>query len=77
MCSMELLLFKYFSSISFLNFLYVNGLQSLVDQTFQQFALDDSEDESGKNLEGSSSDLLMENGVEPCLSPLSNLAHSK
>ena len=42
-----------------------------MDQTFQQFALDDSEDESGEDLEGSTSDILMENGVEPCLSPLS------
>ena len=31
-----------------------NGLQKQVDQTFQQFALDSSEEESGEDLEGSS-----------------------
>ena len=42
-----------------------------MDRTFQQFALDDSEDEGGEDdfpSDGSNTD-LMENGVEPCLSP--------
>ena len=50
----------------------INDLQSLVDRTFQQFALDDSEDEDGEDdftSDGSNTDLIMENGVEPCLSP--------
>ena len=45
----------------------INEMQVLVDQTFQQFALDDSEEEGDEDSlsGGSNLDLLAENGLEP------------